>query len=196
MRIGIFGGSFNPVHLGHIKLAEGVVASGLVDEVWLVMSPLNPFKADSSELASDADRLAMLRLATENTSEAFRGRLKVSDIELSMPRPSYTINTLRKLSEEHPGDSFRLIIGADNWAKFSGWRAHEELLRDFHPIVYPRSGFPLPEKAPDGVDFLHLRLWNVSSTEIRRMIAEGTDPNNLLSPEVYNYIVSHNLYQK
>lgn len=189
-RVGVFGGSFNPVHSGHIELARGVVSSGLVDEVWLVMSPLNPFKAGADDLAPDADRLAMLRLAVEDYPD-----LHVSDIELSMPRPSYTVNTLERLARENPATDFRLIIGADNWVAFDRWRDPETILRRFPPIVYPRSGSPLPPVAPPGVDFLDLPLWNVSSTEVREMIREGKNPNNLIPAKVYSYIVGHGLYR-
>ena len=106
MTAGIFGGSFNPVHNGHIALAKAIVERGIVDEVWLSLSPQNPLKDHPEELVDDADRLAMLRLATNG----IKG-LEVCDIELSLPRPSYTINTLRALSRQYPRNRFRLIIG-------------------------------------------------------------------------------------
>lgn len=140
MVIGVFGGSFNPVHNGHIGLAREVVRRGLADRVMMVVSPLNPLKENPDALIDDHLRMDMLRIACRPFPS-----LEASDIELSMPRPSYTIDTLRKLSVEHPDDRFRLIIGADNWDCFDKWKSHDEILRDFSPIVYPREGYAMPQ---------------------------------------------------
>ncbi|MDE7142803.1 MAG: nicotinate (nicotinamide) nucleotide adenylyltransferase [Muribaculaceae bacterium] len=187
--IGVFGGSFNPVHLGHIAIAEGVVRSGFADEVWLTLSPLNPLKAGSSDLAPDADRLAMLRLAAEG-----HPGVGVCDIELSMPRPSYSINTLRELSSRYPDDRFRLVIGGDNWSLFDRWREHDAIIRDFAPVIYPRPGEE-PGDVPAGVDVCRgLPLMDVSGTMVRRRVAAGQPVNNLVPPQVYKYIIDHKLY--
>lgn len=189
MTVGIFGGSFNPVHRGHTAIAEGIVRAGLADEVWLTLSPLNPLKAGSTELAADADRLAMLRLAAEGLPG-----VEVCDIELSMPRPSYSVNTLRKLSELYPETRFRLVIGGDNWSVFDRWRDYETLLRDYAPIIYPRPGEVL-EGIPEGVDVCGgLPLIDVSSTMVRERVAAGLPVNNLVDPKVYKYIIDHKLY--
>lgn len=209
--IGIFGGSFNPPHAGHVAIAEAVLRSGLVDEVWFVLSPQNPLKHHGPGFAPEADRLAMLRLAVEGHQG-----LKVSDVELRLPRPSYTVNTLRHLAAENPGCRFRLIIGEDNWAVFPLWREHDVLLRDFRPIVYRRGDDPGTDRyisqSPDGnttsvfgkeaspksvpgVDVLeNAGLFPVSSTGIRDLLANGGDVNNLLDEKVYNYIRQHGLY--
>lgn len=181
--IGIFGGSFNPVHCGHIALANAVLQSRLVDEVWMMLSPLNPLKADSADMASDADRMNMLREACEG----YAG-LKPCDIELTMPRPNYTANTMRKLIELYPNYRFRLLIGADNLAIFHKWREHEWLMENFNPIVYPREGY-------DCAHCLDLPEIPVSSTEIRERIAEGLPVNKLVPPTVMQYIHTHNLYK-
>lgn len=187
--IGIFGGSFNPVHLGHIAIADAVARSGLADEVWLTLSPLNPLKAGSSELAPDADRLAMLRLAAEG-----HPRIGVCDIELSMPRPSYSIDTLRELARRYPDREFRLVIGGDNWDLFPRWREHEAIIREFHPIIYPRPGAALGA-LPDGVDVCpDVPLLDVSSTMVRERVRAGLPVNNLVGERVYNYITEHKLY--
>lgn len=190
MTIGVFGGSYNPVHNGHMAVAHGAVASGEVDRVLMTLSPLNPLKADPSALLPDHHRLAMLTLAC---GACGGGDVEPCDIELSMPRPSYTIDTLRELQRRHPGDRFRLIIGADNWAIFHRWRAWQEILRDFSPLVYPREGYPMPGNG-EGATALDAPLFPLSSTDIRTRIAAGEDVSRLLPPAVVNYIKEHKLY--
>lgn len=183
MIVGIFGGSFNPVHNGHIALARAIVERGLVDEVWLTLSPLNPLKSNPADLLPNDTRLEMLRLATEGTPG-----LRVCDIELIMPRPSFTINTMRELSRRNPGIGFRLIIGADNMLIFDRWKDHDEILRDYHPIVYPRPGFPCPQA-------IDLPVHDVSSTLVRSLIANGDHrAASLIPASVLNYITSRRLY--
>lgn len=185
MRIGFFGGSYNPVHNGHLMLARAIVESGAVDEVWLSLSPLNPFKeARADELVADADRLAMLRLAAEGCQG-----LKVTDVELSLPRPSYTVDTLAELQRLHPDDSFRIIIGSDNLAGLPRWKESAKLVSLYPPIVYPRPGYPAPGDVMQG-----LPVSDISSTEIRRRIAAGEPVNNMLPPAVSDYIRAHHLY--
>lgn len=188
--IGIFGGSFNPVHNGHIAVARAAVSSGLVGKVLMVLSPLNPLKEHPEQLVADADRLAMLRRACAPYPE-----LEACDVELSMPRPSYTVDTMHRLRGIYPTARLRLIIGADNLACFDRWRAWEELLRDYAPVVYPREGYPLPANAAEhGFTPLDAPLFPVSSTEIRAMIAAGTSTGSLIPDEVASYIRSHALY--
>lgn len=190
-RIGIMGGSFNPVHKGHIAVAMAVVESGLVDEVWLVLSPLNPLKQSCGEMVSDSRRLEMLRIAAKAISN-----VKVSDVELSLPRPSYTIDTLRHLAEVNPENRFVVIIGSDNWAIFNKWKDYGRILSEYGVIVYPRPGFPVDEAAlPDNVSLVDAPVSDVSSTEIRGKLREGTDANNLLPCGVYEYIKANNLYE-
>ncbi len=190
MTIGVFGGSFNPVHYGHIALAREVVAGGLADKVMMVMSPLNPLKEDVGALIEDDLRMEMLRIACAPYPE-----LEASDIELSMPRPSYTVDTLRRLSQMRPDDTFRLVIGADNWDCFRQWRCPDEILRDYAPIVYPREGYGMPDK-DSGATPLWADLHHVSSTEIRQRLIKGEPVNKLLPPAVLEYIQAHSLYRK
>lgn len=182
MTVGIFGGSFNPVHNGHIALAKALTANGAVDEVWLTLSPLNPLKAGTDSLIADTERLEMLKLAVDGIDG-----LRVCDIELSMPRPSYTINTLNALTKKFPSTRFRLVIGADNMQLFNQWKAHEEILRNYSPIVYPRPGY----QWPGAVD---LPLHDISSTHIRQLLREGNDISHLVPPMVANYIAYKRLY--
>lgn len=180
---GIFGGSFNPVHKGHTELADALVSRGIVDSVWLTLSPLNPLKANPEELADDADRLNMLRLATKGIPG-----LEICDIELTMPRPSYTIDTLRALDNIYPSMTFRLIIGSDNMLIFDQWKDHDTILRNYKPIVYPRPGYPCSEAIGDLPEF------PVSSTGIRELIRNGSNVSHLLSPAVIDYIYEKKLY--
>lgn len=182
LTIGVFGGSFNPVHNGHIGLAEAMVSSGLVDRVWLVLSPRNPLKAAAADMAPDNCRMDMLRLACGG-----RAGLEACGIELTMPRPSYTADTMRELTRRYPQVRFRLVVGADNMMIFDRWREHDYLLEHFAPIVYPRPGYACEGCAP-------LPVFDVSGTEIRRRIALGEPVNNLVCPAVLSYIRAHGLY--
>jgi len=133
MRIGIFGGTFNPIHLGHTALASYICNLGLVDEVWLMVSPQNPLKQDH-QLLDEAIRLRLATLAVQDFP-----RLRASDFEFRLPRPSYTYVTLGELSRTYPDDTFHLIIGADNWQKFNQWRNADDILAHYPIIVYPRT---------------------------------------------------------
>jgi len=156
-RIGIFGGSFNPIHLGHTGLALALHQCGLVDEVWFLVSPLNPWKqGTAATLAPTAHRLEMARIATADHADIIR----VSDFESTLPIPSYTADTLDALRLAYPHAHFHLIIGEDNWTKFSQWRRHDDIRRQFPIIVYGRSSKPGSHQAhvclhrPDGTSFI------------------------------------------
>lgn len=188
---GVFGGSFDPIHKGHTSLARHVIESGLCDEVWLMVSPLNPLKAERPPVGF-ADRLAMARLATESIEG-----VTASDFEAGLPLPSYTYRTLTAMSEKWPDRRFRLIIGADNWTAFSRWRNPEEIVRDYHPIVYPRPGVEIsPETLPAEVSYLEdAPLTDISSTELRRELADPhLPPSPLMDERVRGYALSHHLY--
>lgn len=198
MRIGIYSGSFNPVHSGHIALCDYLVQEGFVDEVWLIRSPLNPLKVSSAQtLAPDADRQLMLEAAIEGHEG-----LRVCCIEDELPRPNYSINTLCALQQLQPADEIHLIIGADNWLIFDQWRAYEDILHDFHLIVYPRPGYENPESAEiiSRLDASHVVFaseapqFDISSTEIRKAIREGQHPE-MIDKRVFEFILSRGLYQ-
>ena len=189
MTIGILGGSFNPVHIGHLMLASYLSQFGGLDEVWLTLSPLNPLKVGSDELIPDLTRLKMLEIATGDT----RG-LNVCDYELAMPKPSYTINTLRYLAKRYPRHSFKLVIGSDNWKIFNQWKDHESILSHFGVIVYPRPGYPVGTIYEDGVDVVNAPTANISSTFLRKAIAKGLDMKYFLPPGVFEYIKENKLY--
>ncbi len=197
-RVGIFGGSFNPIHLGHTALAAYICEQGLVDEVWLMVSPQNPLKCDLT-LLDEQERLAMARLAV-----ASYPMLRACDFEFSLPRPSYTYHTLQALREAYPDYEFSLIIGEDNWQCFSRWYHGDDIARETPIIVYPRdiesAGLRVEGKLRDVYptgwyhqednqhSSLAPRLLPFSSTEIRQHIATGQDTSHMLHPDVAQYI--------
>lgn len=179
MRTAIFGGSFNPIHRGHIALADFVVQGGWTDEVWLLVSPQNPLKA-AAGLLPEQLRLALAQQATENYD-----RIKVSDFEFHLPRPSFTYKTLAALRESHPDRSFQILIGADNWSCFNRWAHHEELLRDYELLVYPRQGYDIHTASlPPNVRFVPAPLFPFSSTQLREMLLRGEDLSDILPQEI------------
>lgn len=178
-RTAIFGGSFNPIHRGHIALADFVVQGGWTDEVWLLVSPQNPLKA-AAGLLPEQLRLALAQQATENYD-----RIKVSDFEFHLPRPSFTYKTLAALRESHPDRSFQILIGADNWLCFDRWAHHEELLRDYELLVYPRQGYDIHTASlPPNVRFVPAPLFPFSSTQLREMLLRGEDLSGILPQEI------------
>ena len=200
MKIGVFGGSFDPIHNGHIALAQYVLDHTDLDEVWLMVAPLNPLKPQGY-MATDEQRLDMARLAVQG-----HPGIKVSDFEFSLPIPSYTYNTLRHLKQAYPEHDFRLIVGGDNWAHFDRWRNPQEILSEFGVIVYPRPGEIIPDSLPISLRSSLVTLKDaprmpVSSTEIRHILdayysSLDSSPLTLdsLSPSVLDYIFSHHLY--
>lgn len=179
MRTAIFGGSFNPIHRGHIALADFVVQGGWTDEVWLLVSPHNPLKASGSLLPED------LRLTLAQEATAHYDRIKVSDFEFHLPRPSFTYKTLAALRESHPDRSFQILIGADNWLCFDRWAHHEELLRDYELLVYPRQGYDIDTaNLPPNVQFVPAPLFPFSSTQLREMLLRGEDLSGILPKEI------------
>ena len=180
---GVYGGSFNPIHLGHTAMASKIVSQGLVDEMWLIVSPQNPLKDNG--LWDDALRLKLAQTATANLES-----ISVSDIEFSMPKPNYMIRTLQTLSAQYPDREFVLVIGMDNWECFQRWYMWEDILREYKIIVLPRlsedgndSIVHTPTDDAKGVTFVNTQLINLSSTWIRSQIdsnpsydGEGLDP--------------------
>ena len=169
MKIGIYGGSFNPIHFGHIGLAKWVVENTDLDEVWLMVSPNNPLK-DKSILADEPERLAAAKQAIGDGLLAIEKRIIVSDFEFHLPRPTYTANTLRALAKEYPEHEFTLIIGEDNLQIFNKWRESEYILQNYRIFVYPRKGCT-PYLVPQGKDIRLLDeapYFDISSTELRK----------------------------
>jgi len=185
MRIAIYGGTFNPIHIGHTSLAQSLVEKQIVDEVWLMVSPQNPHK--EADAAPYEDRLAMAQLATQGMEG-----IRVSDFERNLPIPSYTYTTLTLLSEQYPQHQFYLVIGADNWANFPRWYHATDILCTYPILIYPRPNHPVDlTTAPKGssVTIIETPLYDISSTDIRqhRKI-------RMIHPDVRKYIRAHHLY--
>lgn len=191
IRTGIFGGTFNPIHLGHLALANYLCEENWVDELWFLITPQNPFKQEQTLLDNH------LRMKMVEAAIADYPRFKASDFEFTLPRPSYTVTTLQKLSKTYPDREFVLIIGADNWAAFDKWKSPEEILRNHRILVYPRPGYEInPHELPAQVKAVNTPLLEISSTFIRESIASGKDIRYFLHPEVYRFIKQHQLYNK
>lgn len=188
--VGILGGSFNPVHIGHMMVASYLVEWGYVDKVWLTLSPLNPLK-DGYELLPDIKRLQMLTIAARGAE-----KIDICDIELTMPRPSYTINTLDLLAERFPDTRFKLVIGSDNWRIFDQWREPQRILDNYGVLVYMRPGYPVNDDGTAGMEIVHAPMADISSTMVREAIAKGRDMNYFLPAGVYQYIRENKLYQR
>lgn len=186
--IGIFGGSFNPIHNGHIALAEAFLKKKKLDEVWFMVSPLNPFKVNQ-QLLADHLRLELVRKATANNPH-----FKASDYEFHLPKPSYTWNTLQHLSNDYPTHRFTLLIGGDNWEVFDQWYHAEDILAHYPIVVYPRHNQRLSETSlPHGVTFLQTPFIDISSTDIRKRVSQGKTIDGLV-PQAIISDVQH-LYQ-
>lgn len=198
-RIGIYGGSFNPPHLGHLIVASYAKQACGLDRVLMMLSPLNPHKVDSLDLASDESRMEMLSLACREIEG-----VEASDFELQLPRPSYTCTTLRQLRHLYPDDEISLIVGGDNFVKFNRWRDYQEILTNHRLIVYPRPGEIIPSDEQLGLELAgdveieilnHAPALEISSSFIRDQIRSGHSINAYVPGEVASYIKSHNLYK-
>lgn len=183
IKTGLFGGSFNPIHIGHLALANYLCEYGGLDEVWFLVSPHNPLK-QQADLWDDHLRLELVRLAT-----AGYPKFRASDFEFHLPRPSYTIHTLDALQQAYPDREFILVIGADNWTLFPRWYQAEEIIKKHRILVYPRPGVTVDASAlPPSVQLVATPLLEISSTFIRQALAEGHDVRYFLHPAVYEYL--------
>lgn len=190
IKTGIFGGSFNPIHRGHLALASSLLKKAGLDEVWLMVTPQNPWKSQDN-LLDDEQRLRLTRAAVEGIPG-----LVASDFEFHLPKPSYTWDTLQALAHDYPDRRFSLLLGGDNWAKFGQWYEHDKILAHHDIVVYPRKGSPIDRTSlPPNVRVVRMRLINISSTEIRERIRQGLPFEDLVPPPVYQIIQSDNLYR-
>ena len=192
-KIGLFFGSFNPIHIGHLILANYILENSDMDELWFVVSPQNPFKEKKS-LLKDHNRLDMVQLAVKNYP-----KMRASNVEFSLPQPSYTIDTLTYLREKYPDHSFSLIMGEDNLGSLHKWKNFENLIKNHHIIVYPRM-FEGEKKDPEylqheNISLIEAPVIELSATEIRNMIKDGKNVRPMLPPEVFDYLDGSSFYK-
>lgn len=190
MKVGLFFGSFNPIHVGHLIIANHMATHTDLDRVWMVVSPQNPLKPKKS-LARDYDRLHLVRLGIgENL------RIEASNVEFDLPQPSYTVDTLAFLQEKYPDKTFALIMGGDNLASLHLWKNYEHLLENFDIYVYQRPGVDLGSFASHPrVRVETAPLLDISATYIRDCIREGKSIRYLVPEAVYNYLEANTLYR-
>ncbi|RNL55160.1 nicotinate (nicotinamide) nucleotide adenylyltransferase [Pedobacter jejuensis] len=190
LKTGLFFGSYNPIHTGHLIIANYMANHTELDEVWLVVSPHNPLK-DKSGLTNMYDRLEMAKLATENAEN-----IRVSDIEFSLPQPSYTIDTLTYLHEKYPEKEFVLIMGADNLVSFKNWKNYGILLKNYQIYVYPRPGSDVSEwENHPSITFTKTPLMEISSTFIRKATKEKKNVQFFLPDKVIDFIEGKGMYR-
>lgn len=191
MKVGLFFGSFNPIHIGHLAIANYMLEFTEIDELWMILSPHNPLK-NKSNLLNEYERIKMVELAVEDDP-----RIKVSDIEFRLPKPSYTIDTLTYLSEKNSAKEFVLLIGSDNLVSFHKWKNYEEILKHYHLFVYPRPGAGLGNYAEHpNVKLVNAPLIEISSSFIREAIRNNKNIQHFLPPKVYKYIYDNNFYKQ
>ncbi|MFW6371803.1 MAG: nicotinate (nicotinamide) nucleotide adenylyltransferase [Bacteroidota bacterium] len=189
--VGLYFGSFNPVHIGHMVIANYMVEFTELDEFWFVVTPQNPHK-EKKNLLNDYDRLELVRRAVEGDD-----RLRVSDIEFFLPKPSYTIDTLAYLKDRHPNKHFRILMGSDNLLNFHKWKNYEAIIENYGVVVYPRPGF---EKSPPQ---LHRNitiaeeapLMEISSSFNRKAIKHNKDVRHFLPQKTWEYIDKMGFYR-
>lgn len=193
MRIGIFGGSFDPIHIGHAIIAQHIIGSGAVDRLWFMVSPVNPLKADKKRQVADTDRLRMVEMVTRPMEG-----VETSAFEFTMPKPSYTIDTLNALQAKFPDDEFYLVTGGDNWQIFDKWRNSEEILAKYHLLIYPRLGYEvnIPDELKDRVTLVDAPIIEISSTQVRERLSLGLSVRYYVPDEVLGYIERKQLYRK
>ena len=182
IQTGIYSGSFNPIHIGHLALANYLCEFTDLDEIWFVVTPHNPMKSET-DLLDDTLRLEMVKKVIKDYP-----KFKASDFEFTLPKPTYTISTLEALRVAYPERTFHLIIGADNWKIFSQWKASETIIRDFGIFIYPRKNYTVDtENLPGNVRFVNAPIFDISATMIRKAIKEGKDMRYFLPQGIYEF---------
>ncbi|NSL89472.1 nicotinate (nicotinamide) nucleotide adenylyltransferase [Chitinophaga solisilvae] len=189
MRIGLYFGSFNPIHTGHLIIANYVAYNTDLDKVWLVVSPQNPLKP-SSALLNEHDRFHLVELAIKDEP-----RLRASNIEFSLPRPSYTVDTLAYLGEKFPTQEFAIIMGSDSFQNLPRWKNYEHIVKNYPIYVYRRPGHEIKETYGASPEILDAPMLDISATDIRKWIKEGKSVRYMVSDNVISYIQENNYYR-
>ena len=190
--IGLYFGTFNPVHIGHLAIANYLIENSNLNQIWMVVTPHNPHKKKST-LLDDYQRLNMVHLATEDYL-----KIKASNVEFNLPQPNYTVNTLAHLTEKYPDNEFTLIMGEDNLKSLHKWKNYQVLLDDYHIIVYPRiskGSIPADLLNHESVTRIDAPIMEISSTMIRNGINEGKDLRYFMHHKVHEYVEEMNFYK-
>jgi len=190
MKIGLYFGSFNPVHTGHLIIANHVLNETSLERVWFIVSPQNPFKS-SAGLLNEYDRLHLIRVAVEDDS-----RIKASDIEFNLPRPSYTVDTLAYLDEKYPEHEFSIIMGSDSFQNLDKWKNYEVIIKRRAIYIYTRPGFEVNNKINADIKIMDAPLLQISATRIRQMIKEGKSVRYMVPQNVLDEIEKGGYYKK
>lgn len=189
MNIGLFFGSFNPIHVGHLIIANYIVSTDIIDQLWFVLSPQNPLKKQK-DLLNEYHRQYLLQSAIEGEH-----KLRCSTIEFHLPKPSYTIDTLTYLEEKYKTHNFVIIIGSDSFLNIKKWKNHEKLVKDYPIIIYKRIGFEIEENINPNIKILNAPFLDISSTNIRERIRNGKSIRFFV-PDVVNEEIIRNHYYK
>ncbi|TAL47810.1 MAG: nicotinate-nucleotide adenylyltransferase [Chitinophagaceae bacterium] len=190
MKIGLYFGSFNPVHVGHLIIANHVLNETQIDKVWFVVSPQNPFKKNNS-LLNEYDRLHLVRTAVEDDV-----RIKASDIEFYLPKPSYTIDTLTYLQEKYPDHNFSIIMGSDSFQNIDKWKNAEAILNYYPLYIYKRSGFEIKKIYTPRIKILDAPLLEISATKIRELVKQGKSIRYLVPEKIREEIENNPFFKK
>ena len=190
MNIGLYFGSFNPIHIGHLIIANHVLNETSINKVWFIVSPQNPFK-ESKTLLNEFDRLHLVRLATQDDN-----RIKSSDIEFGLPKPSYTSNTLAFLSEKYPAYKFSLIMGSDSYQNLDKWKNFETIINNYSIYVYKRQGYEVKNIFINPPIMLNAPIIEISASQIREYIKTGKSIRYLVPEIVREEIETRKFYKQ
>ena len=190
MHIGLYFGSFNPIHVGHLIIANHVLNETSINKIWFVVSPQNPFK-ESKTLLNEFDRLHLVRLATQDDN-----RIKSSDIEFNLPKPSYTSNTLTFLSEKYPEHQFALIMGSDSYQNLDKWKNYETIVNNYPVYVYKREGYEIRKAFDKEPVILNAPVIQISASQIRENIKSGKSIRYLVPEIVREEIETRKFYKQ
>ena len=191
MEIGLYFGSFNPIHVGHVVIANYILESRAIDELWFVISPQNPLK-EKSTLLDDYQRLRMVELAIDDFPH-----LRASSVEFSLPQPSYTIQTLAHLCDKYPHHTLSLIMGGDNIQSIHKWKNYQRIIENYKIYVYPRPGFVMPPNLDENpnIEIVNAPLMEISSSMIREWIKQGRNVQGFMPSSAWQYLDEMNFYK-